>query len=282
MQMSGSQEIGQGCAGTGWRARGAAVVAFVASLAVVGASRADDTVAAAGGSSGGASGFYLGTDIGASFLSAVKIKDYTPAPGSTDFGIAGVKADSSAGVAWNIDVGYRFNDTIAVELETGFYRNGFDGFTEGEFTTAFGLSTPIEGGDGDFTQIPVMVNAVFDIPLVKPETPATAGGLSLKLGGGIGLVNVAADIDSIAAAGVPGVSAMVNGDSWEFGGQVKIGLAWQLTHAIELGLEYRLMAVGGANFGTATFSDPILVGIADVESNRVLTQAVQARISFEF
>jgi hypothetical protein len=42
------------------------------------------------------------------------------------------------------------------------------------------------------------------------------------------------------------------------------------------------MAVGGANFGAATFSDPSLVGIADVESSSVLTHAVQARISFEF
>jgi opacity protein-like surface antigen len=123
---------------------------------------------------------------------------------------------------------------------------------------------------------------MFDIPLTKPETPGAAGGLSLKLGAGVGIVNVSADIDSISAAGVPGVTATVDGDSWELGGQAKIGLSWQLTHAIELGVEYRLMAVGGASFGTASFSDPLLVGIAEVESESVLTHAVQARLSFEF
>lgn len=271
MQNLGWQELGRS-----GRVMGG--LALAAAVAIAGEARADDAAAPADG----AGGLYVGTDIGVSFLSAVKIKDYVPAPGALEFGIAGVKADASAGLAWNIDVGYRFNDTIAVELESGFYRNGFDGFSEGTFTSGVGLSTAIEGGDGDFTQIPVLVNAIFDIPLTKPETPAAAGGLSLKLGAGIGLVNVAADIDSIAAAGVPGVSAAVNGDSWEFGGQVKVGLAWQLTHAIEIGVEYRLMAVGGANFGAATFSDPSLVGIADVESSSVLTHAVQARISFEF
>jgi len=254
-------------------------MALVAAASVAGTVRADESAAPG---PLGESGLYIGTDIGVAFLSSVKIKDYAPTPGSLEFGVAGVKADTSAGLAWNINVGYRFSDMFAVELESGYYRNGFDGFSAGEFTTDLGISAAIEGGDGDFTQIPVLVNAMFDIPLTKPETPGAAGGLSLKLGAGVGIINVSADIDSISAAGVPGVTATVDGDSWEFGGQAKIGLSWQLTHAVELGVEYRLMAVGGASFGTASFSDPLLVGIAEVESESVLTHAVQARLSFEF
>lgn len=260
--------------------------AAVASVAVCGTSAfADDEVntsSTTGGTATFADRFYVATDIGVSILSDVKIKDYTPTPGSFEFGVSDVEADADAGVAWNIDFGFKFNDMISIELESGFYSNSFGGFSSGEFTTDVGLSTLIVGGDGNFTQIPVFVNCAFDIPLVKPETPASAGGLSLKVGGGIGAVNVAADIDSIGAADLPGVFATVDGNSWEFGGQFKVGLAWQLTHSIELGIEYRLMAVSGANFGPASFSDPILVGIADVETETVLTQAVQARIAFEF
>lgn len=284
MHMLGWQRIGRMDGTVLGPLRGAVAAVIAAAALNGGTAAADDTAASAGGTVGGeaGSGFYVGTDIGVAFLSSVKIKDYAPTPGSLEFGIEGVKADSSAGLAWNLNVGYRFNESFAVELESGYYRNGFDGFSAGEFTTAFGLSTGIEGGDGDFTQIPVLLNAVFELPLMKPETPGAAGGLSLKLGAGLGVINVAADIDAITAVGVPGISAAVDGNSWELGGQVKIGLAWQLTHAIELGLEYRLMAVGGANFGTANFSDPLLVGTADVESSSVLTHAIQARISFEF
>jgi len=260
------------------------VAASVASVALTSTSTADDgsDSSTTGGTATFDNRFYVGTDIGVSILSNVKIKDYTPTPGSFDFGISDVEADADAGVAWNIDFGFKFNDMFSIELESGYYSNSFGGFSSGEFTTDVGLSTLVVGGDGSFTQIPVFVNGAFDIPLLKSETPASAGGLSLKVGGGIGVVSVAADIDSIGAAELPGVFATVDGSSWEFGGQFKIGLSWQLTHSIELGMEYRLMAVSGANFGTATFSDPSLVGIADIETETVLTQAVQARISFEF
>jgi len=227
-------------------------------------------------------GVFLGTGFGASILSDVKIKDIAPPAGAIAFGNAGVAADVDTGLAWNIELGFRFDDTFSLSIESGLYRNGFGGFTSGEFTTDFGLSTALVGGDGDFTQIPVFVNALFDIPLVKPETPSAAGGLNLRIGGGLGLVHVGASIDSIGAADVPGVFAAVDGSSWEFGGQFKIGLAYRLSHAVELGVEYRVMAVGGANFGRATFSEPDLLGFANVETKRVLTQAVQARVSFEF
>jgi opacity protein-like surface antigen len=264
-------------------ARVVACAAAVAALSSASAVFADETTD--GGPVGGTAelgqGIYIGTDIGVSFVSDVKIKDYVPTPGSLEFGTAGVKADVDAGVAWNIDLGYRFNETFALELESGFYRNGFGGFSAGEFQTGIGLSTPITGGDGNFTQIPIFVNGKFDIPLVKREA-GSSGGLNLKLGGGVGVVHVGADLSDIQAVGIPGVTAAVDGGSWEFGGQFIAGLGWQLTSAIEIGLEYRLMAVTGANLGLASFNTPLLEPIADIETDSILTQAVQARISFKF
>lgn len=276
--------VDEGAVRAAWRARAFAAVAVAALAGGLAATAAADDGAASkeGAVAELGDGFFIGTGLGVSILSDVKIRDVTPPPGEIAFGNAGVAADVDAGFAWNIELGFRLDESFSLAIESGFYRNGFGGFSSGEFTTDIGLSTALVGGDGDFTQIPVFFNALYEIPLVKPETPSAAGGLNLRIGGGLGLVHVAADLDAIGAADVPGIFAAVDGSSWEFGGQLKIGLAYQISHAVELGIEYRIMAVGGANFGPATFSDPALVGFADVETERVLTQAVQARLSFEF
>ncbi len=42
------------------------------------------------------------------------------------------------------------------------------------------------------------------------------------------------------------------------------------------------MMVNSADFGVATFSDPALVGISNVQSDSVFTHAIQATLSIEF
>jgi hypothetical protein len=72
--------------------------AAVASVAVCGTSAfADDEVSTSsttGGTATFADRFYVATDIGVSILSDVKIKDYTPTPGSFEFGVSDVEADA--------------------------------------------------------------------------------------------------------------------------------------------------------------------------------------------
>lgn len=234
----------------------------------------------AGGSSSGSGRFTLGTELGVSFLPSIKIKDYVPGPGQ--FGIEGVEAAVDAGVAWNVDVGYRINDWFGVEVESGYYRNGFGGFEGGAFTSGAG-STPIEGGDGSFTQIPLFLNAKFSVPLLERTAGSNGGTIRLDLTAGLGAVHVAADIDGIAAAGLPAAgTAAVDGGSWGFGGQFGVGVTWEVRSNVEIGLGYRLMVVEGANFGTAAFSDPTLAGVAPVETETVFTNAIQATLSIRF
>ncbi len=66
------------------------------------------------------------------------------------------------------------------------------------------------------------------------------------------------------------------------GGQLGVGLAWELNARVNLGVSYRFMMVNSADFGVATFSDPALVGIASVQSDSVFTHAIQATLSIEF
>ena len=212
--------------------------------------------------------FYIGTEIGVSFVPSVKIKDYTPADPSV-FGISGVEAQTSPGA-------------FSIELEGGYYRNGFDGFSSGEFVNAGLGSTPVIGGSGNFQQIPIFLNGKFELPLTTANAGSDGGALKLELMAGFGAVNVGANISNIAAADIPGVTATVDGNSWAAGGQLGVGLAWELNARVNLGVSYRFMMVNSADFGVATFSDPALVGISNVQSDSVFTHAIQATLSIEF
>ena len=225
--------------------------------------------------------FYIGTEIGVSFVPSVKIKDYTPADPSV-FGISGVEAQTSPGAAWNFDIGFKLTEAFSIELEGGYYRNGFDGFSSGEFVNAGLGSTPVIGGSGNFQQIPIFLNGKFELPLTTANAGSDGGALKLELMAGFGAVNVGANISNIAAADIPGVTATVDGNSWAAGGQLGVGLAWELNTRVNLGVSYRFMMVNSADFGVATFSDPALVGISNVQSDSVFTHAIQATLSIDF
>jgi opacity protein-like surface antigen len=220
---------------------------------------------------------YFGMDLGISVMPSISIKDVAPRDLSS-FGISGVEADVEAGVGWNIDLGFRLSESFALELESGYYQNSFGGFDGGEFTSlAFG-STPIAGGDGDFSQIPVFINARWEIPLGQADTNAWRLGVF----GGVGVVNVSAEIEEITAVDVPGVTATVDGSSWSFGAQAGVELSWRIADSARFGVSYRLMYVEGADFGRATYSDPGLVSYANIETDEIFTSAVQASLSIAF
>lgn len=224
--------------------------------------------------------YYFGLDLGVGFMPSVSIKDRESIPGLT-VGISGVEADVDPGVAGHLSMGFKMSDSLAVELELGYYRNGFGGFSGGEWTLAGVGSAPITGGDGNFTQIPLFVNGRWDIPIGK-EGAAAAKPMHLELMAGAGVVNVGADISGVGADGFPGLTAAIDGSSWEIGAQLGVGLGWDLSDTTRLGVSYRMMFVSGASFGYPDFSDPALVAFDTVESDSVMTHAVQASLSIEF
>jgi opacity protein-like surface antigen len=248
--------------------------AMVGALSVCASAAAEEKTAAT------AEGTYVSFDVGATFISSIDILPFTPSD-PTSFGNSLISADVENGIGLNIALGFELTESFALEFETGYYSNDFGGFTSGQFTSIFG-TTDVVGGSGDFHQIPLFINGSFDIPLRERAAGADAGEVTLDLMFGLGVVNVGADITDIQAAGIPGISAGIDGNSWEFGGQLGVGLAWEISSGVSIGLGYRLMAVSGADFGIATFSDPSLVGIDNVEADNFLTHSVQANFSYEF
>jgi opacity protein-like surface antigen len=262
----------------------------MAAAAVAGVALCASTASADDAAQGGFfSKMYVDTDLGVSFVPNVSVKDTALSP-TVDFGTAGVSADIDAGFAWNIALGVEVSESASIELQTGYTRNGFGGFTSGQWV-AFGVAggLPIGGGDGDLTQIPVFVNAKYEIPLMERTAGSDGGGLKLELGGGLGVVNVGADIDDIEAVGLGvllpgagGARASIDGSSWEFAGQLMVGLAWELSSNIDLGVRYRFVAVSGADLGVAQFNTPLLTGVGSVETDSVYSHSISAMLSIEF
>jgi opacity protein-like surface antigen len=221
---------------------------------------------------------YFGMDLGVSVMPSVSIKDIAPID-AFSFGIENVEVDVDSGLGWNIDLGFRLSETFALELESGYYRNDFGGFKSGEFTTLTFGSTAVVGGSGDFTQIPIFLNAQWDVPLSQAGS-GTAWMLSLFAGAGA--VNVGADLDDIAALGVPGVTAALDGSGWGAAVQFGVGVHAEFAPGFHVGAGYRVMVVNGVPLGTATFSDPSLTAFAALETDTVVTHALQASLSIEF
>lgn len=249
---------------------------------------------------GGWEDLYVGADIGASFVPRVRIHDVLASDGSgggkalsatqtetpvggINFGSQDVAVDLDAGVALNLKLGMKVNDFAAVEIEAGYARNDFSGFESGVWTLPTG-DAAITGGTGELTQFPVFVNAKFELPVSKRAEGSALGDMKFNFGAGIGLVSVDGNLSNIGIddPALAGLTASVDGSSWEPGAQLMAGVSWQLAPNIDLGIGYRLMVVSGANLGKATFSDPAFVGLTDVETGSITSHAVQATLSFEF
>lgn len=243
---------------------------------------------------------YVGADIGVSMVPQLRLDDLTgndagggvkalaaaettSAVGGSGFAWQNVSADLDAGVALNLKLGMKLDDRTSVEIEAGYARNDFSGFESGFWTLPSG-NAALTGGSGELTQFPVFVNARFELPLSKRAEGSALGDMKLSLGAGIGIVSVDGSLSNIGFddPSLSGVTASVDGSSWEPGAQFMAGLAWEIAPNIELGLGYRLMVVGGAELGRATFSDPAFTSTTELETGSITTHAVQATLSFEF
>lgn len=222
---------------------------------------------------------YLATDVGVSLLPNIRLKDIAAGPAIADIGISGVEIDADTGVAWTISLGAKITENFGLEVQSGYVYNDLGSVAAGSFTRV-GASAPAIGGSGDVSQVPILFNALFDIPLVEKDSGV--GELKLQLGGGVGLVYVDASISGIEAAGIPSDQVSVDGDDWTFGFQGTVAIRWSITSNIDIGVRYRFMGTTEANLGKASFNTPLLVGPDDVKAEAVYTNAIQASLEIRF
>lgn len=127
-------------------------------------------------------------------------------------------------------LGYRYGNGFRTELEGGWRENDVDSIS--------GLA----GGSGDVSAKSLMANVLYDVRM--------GGRLMPYIGGGLGYARV--DYDGVGPVTAAAPGARVNGDDDVFAYQGIAGVAYWMTDALELALEYRYFATEDPGVSTNT------------------------------
>jgi opacity protein-like surface antigen len=218
---------------------------------------------------------YVGTDVGVSIVPDIKTREIAPTAGTV--GLSGLEIDMDAGVDWSIELGLRLSDSLAVELQSGYVFNRVNRVSSGTFTSI--APDPVVGGSGHFGQVPILANAIWEIPLTPGESGV--GSLKLQLGAGVGAVNIQGSLDAEGGGAVTGLAMSADGSGWAFGYQGTVALLWSLTTDIDIGIRYRFMGTTGVDLGPISESSGVLA-TGNLETDAVFTNAIQASLSIRF
>ena len=199
------------------------------------------------------SGFYVGPEIGAAFQQDVNLQDVnfdTTILGADVLGSAGGSLTMSAGIRFNVPIGYQPVEWFAVEFAPGIIWNQLSSYNLALNGTIDGgaqqsLTLPIDL-EGSYYQVPLVVNFIFKIPTDSPWVP--------YIGGGIGASYTYMNWTRISYAGVSQDLSNVDGSCWSLAYQGIAGLDYKITDEVSLGLKYIFTGTGNQNFG-GSFQD---------------------------
>ena len=207
-------------------------------------------------------GAYGKLEPGVSFISGSKLKVsgrlQDPA-GSLGLGPIDYSAGASASVKYNAGfgingvLGYRFNETIALELESGYQTNQID--------SVAGLGT----SGLDLRQWSGFGNVVLGHKLSE--------SVSGSIGAGLGFVNMSVDINGLSD----------DFSNTAFAGQLKAGLTFEVAEAVSFVVGYRAQFVGGGELLNATATLPSGGSIsAKLSASQYVNHQITAGIAIGF
>lgn len=162
---------------------------------------------------------YMKVDGGAAWLPNADVKEvFGPVP-------SGTEAEFDVGPRFGFAIGYKATDWFAAEFETGFMANSINKIT-GAWDT-----------DATFVNVPLFVNARFQLPNNTPLTP--------YVGAGVGGASSVLDIDELHYGNthVWGSAA-----DFTFAWQGFAGLRYAINDKMGLGLEYHYIWADGPSF----------------------------------
>ena len=204
------------------------------------------------GSLTGLSGFYVGPELGVAFQEDVNLQNVNFDTRILGYDVAGSACGSltmSAGIRFNLPVGYRPVDWFTVEFAPGIIWNKMSSYNlqlsgtidgDPESTT---LPLNVEGG---YFQVPLVVNFIFKIPTNSPWVPF--------IGGGIGASYTYMNWSRLGYAGVSADLSNVDGSCWSLAYQGIAGWDYKITDKVCLSLKYIFLGTGNQNFG-GSFQD---------------------------
>ena len=194
------------------------------------------------------SGFYIAPELGVAFQQDVNLQNVSYVETIEGIGaLAGTAGGSltmSAGIRFNLPVGYRPVDWFTVEFAPGIiwnkmssYNLQLSGTIDGDAVSTT-LPLDVEGG---YFQVPLVVNFIFKIPTNSPWVP--------YIGGGIGASYTYMNWSRLSYAGVSADLSNVDGSCWSLAYQGIAGWDYKITDKVSLSLKYIFLGTGNQNFG---------------------------------
>ncbi len=143
--------------------------------------------------------------------------------------ITGSKITFDPGVRFGISGGYRFNESVALELETGLVYNSVD--KDG------GVPLSSFGVNADWYQVPVLGNVIYHIPFGDKFQ----GFIGAGAGGVVSTINVEAGPFSTDDSDIT------------FGYQILAGVMYAINDRMDVGLGYKFLGTADHDFDTFVF-----------------------------
>lgn len=180
-------------------------------------------------------GWFLNGDVGPSFVNNMSLTtENLFGPGSTT-----TRYSFKTGVRADLGWGYQFENGLALGMEAGYLYNSVDLVNTG------GLVSP------DFSQVPVLLDLNYTLPLNCPLKP--------YLGVGAGVI----------ASGFNGLGGV------DGAGQLQVGLKYDLSRHVDLGVGYKLLV-------TTTHDWTDGLGLESTSGNRTIDQSILAGLTIKF
>ncbi len=200
--------------------------------------------------------WYLRNEVGGNFIPAIGLADRSFALSGVSVAWTGATLSMDAGFGWNIAAGWRVTDMIAVELSSGLFYNTMDSVTGSITVDGFAASGSTDVS-GSLIQVPAMVGARFELPVARD--------MWCNLGVSLGGVYLSGSLDTTLSNGTTSVRFNGTDGSWAFAYSATLGLEWDLSADLGLGLAYRFLGTTSATFGPAD-----LIGSQGIYNQNVL------------
>lgn len=199
--------------------------------------------------------WYLRNEVGGNFIPAIGLADRSVVDGPNTYSTNNATLSVDAGFSWTIAGGWRVTDILAIEVSSGLSYNEFSHVTGTVTENGTSVTGSLDVG-GELIQVPVLAGARLELPIARD--------LWLNLGASAGGIYLGATLDSISGGGIT-VPLGGSDGAWAFAYSATLGLEWDLTADIGLGIAYRFLGTTSATFGPAD-----LIGSQGIYNQNVL------------
>ena len=190
------------------------------------------------------SNFYIEAAAGPSFVQGTTIHS-SWAPGASG------TANFNTGIRGDLLLGYKLNESLALEFQTGAIYNTIDNLSIGGFVVGSRY------GSADAYQVPILANVVYTKAINEKLTAYVGAGL----GGVDTTVNVSDELGNFSDS------------SFDFAYQAKTGVKYHLTQNATVGIGYEFLGTTGSSW---TFGD------VPINTDGVFTHAIMASFAWAF